>query len=149
MGRRGRRCRVRAQKHEQFWRFTPGFTVLIPRCHLSSDILSLEDRDFIPLIRAAHHVSLLLKDALGVERVGMFFEGYEINYAHVKLLPVPTELEEGGRSNTVETFCSQYPGFVTTQPGPERDMAKSKLNEVGGLGSYAASIESDFKKLFA
>lgn len=99
---------------------TPGFTVLIPRRHLSSDILSLKDDDYIPLVQSAYHVSGLLVRALGVKRVGMFFEGYEINYTHVKLVPVPNELEEGGDS--VGTFYRQYPGFITTQAGPERNV---------------------------
>lgn len=121
---------------------TPGFTVLIPRCHLSSDILSLKDNDYIPLVQSAYHVSGLLIKALGVKRVGIFFEGYEIDYTHVKLVPVPNELEEGGNGNG--TFYRQYPGFITTQAGPEKNV---ELNHGLKLGDCAASIVSDLEKL--
>src|SRR5271170_6788913 len=67
---------------------TPGLSVVIPRRHLSSDIFSLASKDFLPFLHAAHHVSRMLAEALEIDRVGMFFEGFEIDYAHIKLVPV-------------------------------------------------------------
>lgn len=104
----------------------PGFTVVIPRRHLSSDILSLRDHDFHLLMKAVHHVSRILMEALNVKRVGMFCEGFEIDYTHVKLLPVPTEVDEiapGGDGS----FYNQYPGFLTTQRGPRRSVDDTSM----------------------
>lgn len=50
----------------------------------------------IPLVESASHVSGLLVRALRVKRVGRFLEDYEIDYTHVKPVPVPNELEAGG-----------------------------------------------------
>ena len=77
-----------------FWRLFPnihGLTVVIPRRHLSSDILSLEIEEFEAIVIAAYTVSGILQTALDVERAGMFMEGFEIDHAHVKLLPVSME----------------------------------------------------------
>lgn len=62
--------------------------MLVPRKHLSSDIFGLNDHDYVDIITAAHTVAQHLKAAFGAKRCGMIFEGYEIDYAHVKLIPV-------------------------------------------------------------
>lgn len=74
---------------------------------------------YIPLVESASHVSSLLVRAVRVKRVDMFLECYEIDYTHVKLVPVPNEFEAGG--DGVGTFYRQYPG-ITTQAGPERNV---------------------------
>ena len=123
----------------------PGFTVLIPRQHLSSNILALEDGDFIALVQAAHKVSQILKKALNVERVGMFFEGFEIDYAHAKLLPVPTKLAHP--VDPVAEYHDKYTGFSTTQPGKQRGLDELQiLKGVDGLEEYAASVENEFTR---
>ena len=98
----------------------PGVTVVIPRRHLSSDILSLEDEEFAALVNAARTVYWILKTALRVEWVGMFMEGFEIDYAHVKLLPIPME-QCVTSVDAVGTFHENYQGYLTTQPGPEKN----------------------------
>jgi beta-aspartyl-peptidase (threonine type) len=102
---------------------TPGYTVLVPRRHLSSDVFSLAENDYVDLVEAAHIVADVIKRGLGVPRVGIFFEGFEIDYTHVKLIPV----HSSGPLETVippATFHERYPGFITTQPGPlEKNMA--------------------------
>jgi diadenosine tetraphosphate (Ap4A) HIT family hydrolase len=98
-----------------------GLTVVIPRKHVSSDILALDDDDFIPLVRAAFRVSAILTKALKVDRVGVFFEGFEIDYAHVKLVPVPrtTSIDE-----SVGSFYDTYPGYLSTQQGSACNVAE-------------------------
>ena len=101
---------------------TPGFTVIVPRKHLGSDIFALNDNEYVEMVQAAYTVAQHLKEAFGVERCGMFFEGYEIDYAHVKLVPLhhrPTP--EGQTLNNVAgagPFHDTYQGYLTTQPGP-------------------------------
>ncbi|KAL0571083.1 hypothetical protein V5O48_010874 [Marasmius crinis-equi] len=107
---------------------TPGYTVLVPRVHLSSDIFSLEPHAYEDLVGAAYKLAGALKIAFGVKRVGVFFEGFEIDYAHVKLIPVwegEEKISEEGEAKAGAPFYEAYPGYITTQWGPrERDVAK-------------------------
>lgn len=96
---------------------TPGYTVLIPRSHLNSDILGLADTDLYDLAAAIHDVSALLKKSLGVERVGIIFEGMEIDYAHAKLIPIMGNVDPAASIPT-EEFSRFYPGYVSSKPGP-------------------------------
>lgn len=101
---------------------TPGYTVLIPRKHLSSDVFSLDDHDYTDIITAAYQVAQHLKHAFEITQCGMFFEGYEIDYAHVKLVPVHAHSVANGRPFTPVpgsiAFQKKYEGFLTTQLGP-------------------------------
>lgn len=65
---------------------TPGYTLLVPRKRLGSDVFSLGEEEFTILAMAAHPVSQHLKAAFGVKRCGMVFDAYEIDYAHVQLV---------------------------------------------------------------
>uniref|UniRef100_A0A7N6AWK4 HIT domain-containing protein n=1 Tax=Anabas testudineus TaxID=64144 RepID=A0A7N6AWK4_ANATE len=67
---------------------SPGFTVLVPRRPLTSDIFRLEKGDYESLVLAARKVSHLLEEGLGAWGVGLIFEGFEIDYAHAKLIPL-------------------------------------------------------------
>ncbi|KAL8942744.1 MAG: hypothetical protein Q9216_001492 [Gyalolechia sp. 2 TL-2023] len=108
---------------------TPGYTVLIPRKHLSSDVFSLDDHDYKDIITAAYRVAQHLKHAFEIAQCGMFFEGYEIDYAHVKLVPVHAHSVANGRPfiplpGSI-TFQEKYEGFLTSQSGPlTRDLGK-------------------------
>ena len=121
---------------------TPGYTVLVPRKHLGSDIFGLEDRDFAGIIRAAYTVAQYLKKAFSVERCGMFFEGYEIDYAHIKLVPVHAQKASEEKQSIpilgAAPFHDQYQGYLTTQLG-------SLASDLNVLSEYALK----FKKLFA
>ena len=101
---------------------TPGFTVVVPRKHLGSDIFGLEDTEYIGIIQAAYKVAEYLKKAFSVKRCGIFFEGYEIDYAHVKLIPVHNRFTSQGKLfNPIAAsapFQKTYDGFLTTQFGP-------------------------------
>lgn len=96
---------------------TTGYTVLVPRRHLDSNILRLDDTDFYDLANAIHEVSSLLKSALRVKRVGIIFEGMEIDYTHAKLVPI---IENGPikTTNTADTFSESYLGYISSKPGP-------------------------------
>lgn len=101
---------------------TPGFTVVVPRKHLGSDIFGLEDTEYIGIIQAAYKVAQYLKKAFSVKRCGIFFEGYEIDYAHVKLIPVHNRFTSQGKLfNPIAAsapFQKTYDGLLTTQFGP-------------------------------
>ncbi|XP_053494755.1 uncharacterized protein LOC128616217 isoform X1 [Ictalurus furcatus] len=99
---------------------TPGLTVVIPRKPLTSDILRLEDGDYTDLLLATRKVARLLEDALGAWGVGVIFEGFEIDYAHAKLVPL---VQSPGNVTpsavcAVPEFYDVYPGFVSSANGP-------------------------------
>ncbi len=109
---------------------TPGFTVLVARAHLPSDIFSLEFRDYSSLVRSAYSVAQTLKSSLGLRRCGMIFEGLEIDYAHVKLIPIHEkeevqELSKVGSPITQSVYEKKYTGHVTSQNGPLTNDAES------------------------
>ncbi|KAI1432926.1 HIT-like domain-containing protein [Xylaria sp. CBS 124048] len=105
---------------------TPGFTVLVPRKHLSSNILSIDKVLYQKLVAAAHRVAGFLKNAFGLSQCGMIFEGFEIDYAHVKLIPIRAghagNTEYGSprpiSSTMVAPFHETYQGYVSSLNGP-------------------------------
>ncbi|XP_061685871.1 uncharacterized protein LOC133506108 isoform X2 [Syngnathoides biaculeatus] len=98
---------------------SPGFTVLIPRRPLSSDIFGLEAGDYEGLVLAARKVSHLLEKGLGAWGVGLIFEGFEIDYAHAKLIPLLSSGEGKCSALTAPDQCFlSYPGYVTSEDGP-------------------------------
>lgn len=122
---------------------TPGFTVLVPRAHLSSDILSLDEQAYSTLVAAAHTVGRILKKAFGIGRCGMIFEGFEIDYAHVKLIPIhkATGAVKASLISSplgVSAYEKKYQGYVTSLNGPLIKDSKS-------LTSDALSIRKSFQ----
>ncbi|XP_030638433.1 uncharacterized protein LOC115819035 [Chanos chanos] len=98
---------------------TPGLTVVVPRRPLTSDILRLEEADYRGLVLATRTVAQLLEKSLGAWGVALIFEGFEIDYAHAKLIPLI--LPPGNQPPNVT--CSPqhraiYPGYVTSADGP-------------------------------
>jgi hypothetical protein len=86
----------------------------------------------------------MLTKALEIERVGMFFEGFEIDYAHIKLLPVLKEVDETGES--VGTYYEKYPGCLTTQQGPAKTVEDLKVHVIEGLEDCNVKIEEVVQK---
>ena len=100
---------------------TPGYTVLVPRKHLGSDILSLNGQDYADIVCAAHSCADVLMRAFQVSRCGFIFEGYEIEYAHIKLVPIHERSSHEDIPNVVPQhaeFQIKYRGYVSSQPGP-------------------------------
>ncbi len=99
---------------------TPGFTVVVPKRHLGSYVLSLEPDDYLSLLLAARQVALLLDRTLGTRRTGLIAEGMGVDHAHVKLFPmhgVPDGPWTAVHS-TVRTFYDRYQGFIASHDGP-------------------------------
>lgn len=102
----------------------PGLTVLVPRQPLTSDIFRLEKRDYKGLVLASREVSGLLEKGLGARGTGLIFEGFEIDYAHAKLIPLipASPLQSEGDPSRPPEFHPTYPGYVTSQDGPEANL---------------------------
>lgn len=111
---------------------SPGFTVLVPRRPLTSDIFRLGKGDYERLVVASWEVSRLLEDSLGSWATGLIFEGFEIDYAHVKLIPLfhpsPPETGDGAPKPSIPQFYATYPGYVTSEDGPGASL--ESLNEL-------------------
>lgn len=97
---------------------TPGLTVVVPRKPLSSDILRLEDADYKALILATYKVAGLVEKGMRARDVALIFEGFEIDYAHAKLIPLLPS-PDGTKPDKMQTECLQtYPGYVSSVDGP-------------------------------
>ncbi|XP_061606466.1 uncharacterized protein si:ch211-256m1.8 [Phyllopteryx taeniolatus] len=97
---------------------TPGITVVVPRKPLPSDILKLKDNDYKALILATYKVAQLLEEGMEAQCVALIFEGFEINYAHAKLLPVLPFPEGLKLARPQAEFFLKYPGYVSSLDGP-------------------------------
>ncbi|XP_068455596.1 uncharacterized protein [Clinocottus analis] len=97
---------------------SPGFTVLVPRRPLTSDVFRLRRDDYEALVLAARRAAALLEEGLGSWGTGLIFEGFEIDYAHAKLIPLfpPAAAPE---PPAPPRFHPTYPGYVTSEDGPE------------------------------
>lgn len=126
---------------------TPGFTVLVPRRHLPSDVFSLDDNDFVNIAIAAHSVAQVLIDAFALVRCGMIFEGFEIDYTHVKLIPIhesrSAERKLGTFPGPIEIpFNHRYTGSVTSLPGPTPSNEQDILRMASKLRNMVAQTSS-------
>ena len=112
---------------------TPGYSVVVPRRHLSSDVLNLLDDDFKRLFLAVQEVAVLLKKSFGASGVAIVCEGMEIDYAHVKVIPL---CGTGSEALVKETgHHKAYKGYISSQPGPAL-----KEDEVEQLQQLLAKI---------
>ncbi|XP_033833644.2 uncharacterized protein si:ch211-256m1.8 [Periophthalmus magnuspinnatus] len=105
---------------------TPGCTVIVPRKPLPSDIFSLDNADYKALILATYKVARLIQEGMQARAVAMIFEGFEIDYAHTKLIPLlsaPNDAKLG--KIQVESF-ETYPGYVSSVDGPCADLDNLK-----------------------
>ena len=111
---------------------TPGFTVVIPKQHLTSAIFSFEEKEYTALLATARNVAHLLERGLLCKRVGMVAEGMGIDHAHIKLIPmhgIPDGPWQPILSNDPH-FSETYKGFLTTHDGPR--MPDEELSKIQG-----------------
>ncbi|MBB5017260.1 diadenosine tetraphosphate (Ap4A) HIT family hydrolase [Chitinivorax tropicus] len=95
---------------------TPCATVAISTCHLSSYVFAQSDEVLSQLTLAAKQAELLSDKALaGVARIGMVFEGDEINHLHSKLLPMHGADSTFNQIDLIyESFITRYEGYLST-----------------------------------
>ncbi|GGZ84191.1 HIT family protein [Paraglaciecola sp. Hal342] len=109
------------EKHLAFLSIYPntkGFTVVIPKIHVSSYAFAQTDEVLKDLIVATKKVALMLDKALdGVGRTGMFLEGYEIDHLHSKLSPMHGTGESSEFKHidpTFGPFIEKYEGYLSS-----------------------------------
>jgi diadenosine tetraphosphate (Ap4A) HIT family hydrolase len=67
---------------------TEGMALVIPKKHKDSDVFKNDQETINNIMGASKKVSELLKKSLNIERVGVIFEGIEVDHLHVKLIPI-------------------------------------------------------------
>lgn len=105
---------------------SPGFTVVVPRKPLSSDIFKLSEADYKALILAVYKVAKLLESTMKTQNVALIFEGFEIDYAHAKLIPLLPSPDGSVPTQLQPEFHQHYPGYVSSLDGPAVDPADIK-----------------------
>jgi len=109
---------------------TPGFTVLIPKEHRSSDVLSLDENEYLELMKAAKKLSAILNEKLQTKRTGLIVEGMGVDHAHVKLIPMHGIGDGDWKPilSNVSEFSETYEGYLTTHDGPR--MSNEQLDAI-------------------
>jgi len=106
---------------------TKGMALVMPKEHFDSDAFLMPELDYKELMLASKKVAEILKKGLNVNRVAMVAEGMGVNHVHIKLYPlhgVGEKFEEIWAKEKV--FFENYPGYVTTQLGPQANIEELK-----------------------
>ena len=119
---------------------TPGLTVVIPKVNPGDYIFDLDLETCKGLIEATSKVAKILEKAMGVERVGLVFEGTGVAHVHAKLYPMHGELgSQTGVWSKHQEFYPEYTGYLTTVEGPK--MNEDELNAIQAKIVEAAKHE--------
>ena len=98
---------------------TPGLTVVIPKRNPGDYIFDVNDAGIAGLMTASKKVAKLLEKALGVQRVGLVFEGTGVAHVHAKLYPLHGDLAgQTGVWSKHQEFYPEYVGYFSTVEGP-------------------------------
>lgn len=113
-----------------------GTTLVVSKEHFNSNPIEVPDVVLAGLIKVAKAISVKLCSALSVKRVGFAIDGTGINHLHMKLYPFHGLNNDFHSAEDTESkpFFEVYPGYLTTQVGPQADF--------GELQSIAQSIQS-------
>lgn len=106
---------------------TKGMTLVLSKGHFDSYAFSMPDDIYQKFMLASKKVAKILEKAFEVKRVAMVMEGMGVNHAHIKLYPMHglnKEFEEMWAKEKV--FFDNYPGYITTQLGPQSTMENLK-----------------------
>jgi len=106
---------------------TKGMTLVMPKAHYDSYAFNMPDDVYEKLFLAGKKVAKLLDKKLNTKRTAMVMEGMGINHVHLKLYPLHG-LEENFKDMEIKKgiFFEKYPGYTTTQLGPQADAEELK-----------------------
>jgi histidine triad (HIT) family protein len=106
---------------------TKGMTLVLPKEHYDSYVFDMPEDVYQKIMLAAKEVAKKLEKALDVKRVAMMMEGMGVNHAHLKLYPL-YGLEEKFKETWAKdkVFFEKYEGYISTQLGPQADLAELK-----------------------
>ena len=102
---------------------TLGFTVVLPRAHFPSYVFDLPDDDLHALVDAARTVARMLdRHFADVGRTGLILEGFGVDHAHAKLIPMHGTADAAERwrpiRSNVGTYSDTYEGYLSSHEGP-------------------------------
>jgi diadenosine tetraphosphate (Ap4A) HIT family hydrolase len=109
---------------------TLGFTVVIPKKHFSSDVLSMPNKELSEFLLVSKKVAKMLENYFdNVGRVGLIMEGTGIDHAHIKLFPMHgTGYTKKGdwkqHHSEIETYFERYEGYISSNDGEQTDLEK-------------------------
>ncbi|MGI2262348.1 HIT family protein [Candidatus Cardinium hertigii] len=111
---------------------TEGFTVVIPKRHLSSYIFDHGPEQINGLMAAAKQVSnLLVHKFPTVARTALVFEGYGVNHLHAKLIPLHGTKGGPKLASTIKTKFDQYPGYISSH-----DAARESDEKLAAIANF-------------
>jgi len=123
------------EKHLAFLSIFPnteGVTVVIPKTWAPSDFSETDDSVMQELIIASKTVANLLKVKLeDVDRVGLVFEGFGVDYLHAKLFPMHGTADLGEWreiESSRDDYFEKYPGYISSH-----DAALADNDELAAL----------------
>ena len=106
---------------------TTGMALVLTKKHYDSYAFDMPDDVYQRFMLAAKQVAGILERGLKVQRVALVMEGMGVNHAHIKLYPLhglEKKFEEMWALDRI--FFDQYAGYLTTQLGPQVDLATLK-----------------------
>lgn len=97
---------------------TEGFSVVIPKKHLSSYLFDQPEVEVAGLILASQKVAKILDGFFSdVGRTGVIFEGYGVDHLHCKLFPTHgtgSDSKFKKISSRVNKFFERYEGYISS-----------------------------------
>lgn len=106
---------------------TKGVALVMPKKHHHSYVFDMNSEEYSRLLHAARCAAKILEKGLDVQRVAMVMEGTGINHAHIKLIPLHGISKDISSLEAEErTFFEKYPGYISTQLGPQADFEELK-----------------------
>lgn len=96
---------------------TPGASVVIPKEHQPSDFFDLPKENIEPFMVATREVAKLLQSKLNdVGRVGLIFEGFDVDHLHAKLYPMhgTKDVSWRQRVSNVNKYFTHYEGYISS-----------------------------------
>ena len=124
---------------------TEGFSVVITKQHLPSDVACAASQVAADLFETARHVAAKIAEAYDdVDRCAIVFEGMMIDHLHAKVIPLhhTAGMQPGPEPETAarsHQYFEAYPGYVTTE------IAASRADDEH-LAAVAAKVNAEGRR---
>lgn len=106
---------------------TKGMALVMPKKHYDSYVFEMPNNVYQRFMKAGKEVAKLLDKKLKIQRTALVMEGMGINHAHLKLYPLHgLDKKFTGMEAGEKVFFENYPGYLTTQMGPQADSEELK-----------------------
>lgn len=103
---------------------TKGVTLVIPKQHIGSTIINMDQSIYLQTLTEAKKVAENLAQKFNIKKVGVAIEGTGVDHFHIKLYPFHEGVEISQPHERI--FNENYQGYLTTQLGPQADFEELK-----------------------